>query len=302
MNDIQYYIHWHGDPAGSGIPAHPTRQIFDHPTAFEFNGPMRATYPPWFDPSYWNEGLRTHFTFRGHVKATIDTVKTYYVLFSKTQWAFAALAILLFLTFQNRKFASMNRDAFRIGAPALFALALYAILHVEGRYVGFFMALLFMAMLLLVEVEWRVLRAASIIVAASLVVTALVEVIKQYPTRSPVPYEWSIASTLQKQGLRNGDGVASIGTMIMHAWPRIARAHVVAEVPLDAVDDFWSATPDRQRRLFDAFRRAGATVAVATVPAQSESITGWTTIPGTNTAYLFLNREMAATPFRASAP
>jgi len=302
VDDIAYYTHWHGEPAGSGIPVHPTRKIFDHPPVFEFNGPIRATYAPWFDPSYWNEGLRTHVDLRGHVKATIETVKTYYVLFVKTQWAFAGLSILLLLTAQRRKLAATFRDALRIGLPAGLALALYAILHVEGRYVGFFMALFFIAMLLLADVERQVLRAVSIVVAISLFTATAVEVIKQYPTRSSLPSEWQIASGLEAQGLREGDGVASIGIMIMHAWPRLVRARVVAETPQDAIDAFWNAAPETQRRVFDAFRRAGAKVVVGTVPATCASAPGWTKIPGTDTSYRFLSRETAATPFRALAP
>jgi hypothetical protein len=52
---------WQGQPPGSGTPLHPTRQIYRHPAVFEFNGPINASYPPWYDPSYWNEGLRFHF-------------------------------------------------------------------------------------------------------------------------------------------------------------------------------------------------------------------------------------------------
>jgi hypothetical protein len=289
--------HWHGLPAGSGTPIHPTRTIFDQPAVFEFNGPIRATYPPWFDPSYWNEGMRTHFDLRGHIKASIETAKTYYVSFSKTQWAFAGLGILLIVSGRRRP----PLDAIRMGIPAMCALALYGLLHVEGRYVGPFMVLLFLSMLISVDIDWRILRAATAIVVISLLVAAIVELMKQYPARSALPPEWRIAEGLHANGLRDGDGVAGIGTMIGLSWPRLVRAHVVAEVPMDSVDAFWNAPPDTQQRVFEAIRRAGATVLVGTVPAQCNSGAGWTKIPGTNTSYRFLNRETAATPSRASA-
>lgn len=297
VDDVAYYTHWHGVPAGSGTPVHPTRRIFDQPAVFEFNGPIQATYPPWFDPSYWNEGMRTHFNLRGHIRASVETAKTYYVLFSKTQWAFAALAILLVITGRRRP----PGDALRIGIPAIFALALYGLLHVEGRYVGPFMVLLFLSMLISVDVDWRILRAATAVVVISLLVATIVELMKEYPARSSLPAEWPIAAGLHASGLRDGDGVAGIGTTIGLSWPRLARAHVVAEVPMDSVDAFWNAPLDTQQRIYDALRRAGATVVVGTVPAQCASGAGWTKIPGTNTSYYSLNRETAATPFRASA-
>ena len=115
--------------------------------------------------------------------------------------------------------------------------------------------------------------------------------IKQYPTRSSLPFEWSIAAGLGAQGLRNGDGVASVGTMIMHVWPRLVRARVVAEVPQGEVTAFWNAAPDTQRRVFDALRGAGAKVLVGTVPDSCSTAAGWTRIPGTSTSYLFLDRR-----------
>ncbi len=286
INDVAYYTHWQGLPANSGTPVHPTRRIFDNPPLFEFNGPIKATYPPWFDPSYWNEGMRTHFDLRGHVRASIETAKTYYVLFTKTQWAFAGLVILLIVNGRRR----VSGDALRIGIPALLALGLYGVLHVEGRYVGPFMVLLFLAMLRTVDVDWRVLRAATAVVAISLLVGTIVELMKQYPARSAFPPEWPIAAGLRAGGLHEGDGVASIGTMIGLSWPRLARAHVVAEVPTFFATDFWKAPPVTQRQLFDAFRKSGARVVVGNVP-DCGSGGPWTRIPGTNTWYLFLDRK-----------
>ena len=39
-------LHWHGGPAGSGVPVHPDRQIYHHPDTFEFATPISGTYPP----------------------------------------------------------------------------------------------------------------------------------------------------------------------------------------------------------------------------------------------------------------
>jgi hypothetical protein len=47
------YRNWRGEPAGTGTPAHPTRKLLEHPAVYEFNGPIRSSYPPWYDPSYW---------------------------------------------------------------------------------------------------------------------------------------------------------------------------------------------------------------------------------------------------------
>ncbi len=47
-------INWQGAPPGSGIPVHATRQLVKNPPVYEFATPVGGTYPPSFDPSYWN--------------------------------------------------------------------------------------------------------------------------------------------------------------------------------------------------------------------------------------------------------
>jgi len=152
------------------------------------------------------------------------------------------------------------------------------------------MALLFIAGFLIVDVEPRILRAVSIVVAISLFIASTVEVIKQYPSRSPLPAQWPIAAALEAGGLRGGDGIAGVGTMIGHYWPRLMRARVVAEVPQSAVGDFWNATPATRRRVFDLMQRSGAKVIVGGQP-DTCAAEAWTRIPGTETWYLFLDRR-----------
>ncbi|MGB7603709.1 MAG: hypothetical protein WBM24_25650, partial [Candidatus Sulfotelmatobacter sp.] len=57
-------VHWQGQPVGSGTPKHTTRQVLEDPPVYEFAEPVAGTYPPWYDPSYWNEGVRPSFRLR----------------------------------------------------------------------------------------------------------------------------------------------------------------------------------------------------------------------------------------------
>src|SRR5205085_1387648 len=69
VNRITPFTHWQGEPAGSGTPAHPTRQIFTAPNVYEFATPVAGTYPPWFDPTYWYAGVTPHFNLRQQAHA-----------------------------------------------------------------------------------------------------------------------------------------------------------------------------------------------------------------------------------------
>src|SRR6266851_3785068 len=60
-------INWQGAPAASGIPKHPTRRIAGELPIYEFNGPIGGTYPPSYDPSYWNEGRKVTFNLRAQL-------------------------------------------------------------------------------------------------------------------------------------------------------------------------------------------------------------------------------------------
>jgi hypothetical protein len=41
---------WQAQLAGNGTPSHPTRQVHQHPTVFEFNGPINRQLPPMVRP------------------------------------------------------------------------------------------------------------------------------------------------------------------------------------------------------------------------------------------------------------
>ena len=65
VDGIALPYHWRGQPAGSGIPLHPTRVLFQVPIVYEFSSPVRGTFPPWRDPYYWFAGITPHFDLIG---------------------------------------------------------------------------------------------------------------------------------------------------------------------------------------------------------------------------------------------
>lgn len=288
IDDVPYYTHWHGQPPGSGVPVHPTVQLSERPYLYAFVEPFHVTYPPWFDPSYWNEGVRIHFSARGHLHAAVESAKTYFVLFVKTQWALCGLLILVLITERERR-RNHWRLAWRCGAPALFALLIYAVLHVEGRYVGVFQVLLFAAMLLLVDVDVRLLRAAALVMSASLILYCAAAVTKQAGSVAATTPEFQIAEAVKSAGIRPGDAVASIGTMISHSWPRLAGVHVVAEVPDWDVREFWDSGDAKKENVYALAKATGARVIVGSEPPQCTRVSGWRRLAGTSLWFLPLN-------------
>jgi len=70
-------IHWLGEPPGSGVPKHGLRAPLEHPPVFEFAGPVGGTYPPLYDQSYWNEGVRASFRLRSQIRVLAQSARDY---------------------------------------------------------------------------------------------------------------------------------------------------------------------------------------------------------------------------------
>ena len=92
---------WQGEVPGSGTPVHPTRQLLRAPSLFEFDGPVVGTYPPWTDPSYWNEGLRWHFKFKPQLEVLTVTVPSEARLLIRTRPELVAGVVVLALLVES---------------------------------------------------------------------------------------------------------------------------------------------------------------------------------------------------------
>src|SRR4029077_7895071 len=77
-------VHWQGERLRTGKPAHPTRKIFSDPDVFEFASPVQGSYPPWYDPSYWYEGVRPHFLLKGQLWVLFRAANLCLKIFSKS--------------------------------------------------------------------------------------------------------------------------------------------------------------------------------------------------------------------------
>jgi hypothetical protein len=80
VNSARPWFHWQGAEPGSGTPVHPTRQLSAEPEVYEF-GDRPGTYPVWFDPAYWHQGLKVQIKPKNQLKAINYNLQTYYTVF-----------------------------------------------------------------------------------------------------------------------------------------------------------------------------------------------------------------------------
>ncbi len=311
IDGTEAYIHWRGLPPGTGVPAHPTTKIFDNPSAYEFKEPIKSTYPPWYDASYWNEGLVGRFNLRGQLAALSQGLLAYYAVLINSPVGMAVLATFLVLQLYAKTpvWQWITRIRFwQLLFPAIGALSMYALIHVETRYIGAYIVVVWLALFSGVrfrkdEGSARLKYAAvvALVVAGMTVILAK----QMTPAMSSLPgifreqgsVYWQVADGLSTMGVKPGDQVAFIGSGFGSGsfWGRLAKVQIIAEITAgsdmavrDDVDEFWHSNNDVKRQVIAAFAKTGAKCIVADKMPPGADYPGWQKIGNTDHYVYFL--------------
>ena len=299
-----FWRNWQGQEPGSGKPVHPTRQLLRHPPVFEFDGPVHGTYPPWADPSYWNEGLQWHFRIRPQLEILAANSVSEIRLLLRVQPGLVIAVIVLALLSGGIWLAGLRELWPLIALPAA-AFAVYLPVHVEDRFLGGFVIVLFLTLLAAVQLRVSDQRSAGYVALAVFITMVLgtSDVTLRYATHhlaipgSGPNSTWQdvvAAEHLQKIGLRPGDRVAVIGDGTGAYWARLAKLRIVAEVmgANHGPAEFWGSSAETRQEVYAAFVRAGAVLTVSSCP--SDAPAGWQPIAGTNYCVLQLRPDNSA--------
>ncbi len=314
VNGTEAYIHWRGEPPGSGIPVRPTRKVFDSPAVYEFREPIPATYSPWYDPSYWCEGTVAHFDLKRQIRVLGESMMGFYAVFINSPIGTAMLVgfLVLQLSSGRRVWSWIAQiKQWNILMPAIAALGLYSLVHIETRYIGAFVVLiwlgLFTGILLSKDSKSTRVGSAVVVAVAALIMTVMVakSIAPAYSTVSDVFKakdsafsEYShVADGLARRGVKPGDRVGSIayGFAAGSFWARLAKVRIIAEItsgsnltPKEDVNIFWHSNAEVKRRVIEAFAKTGAKVIVANRVPAGVSDPGWERIGNTNHYVYFL--------------
>ena len=307
VNHIPHWVHWHGGPAGYGMPIHPSRMLMDDPPLFEFGEPFHTTYPPFGSLAYWYEGYHHFFSIKWQVRVAIGNTGRL-ILLLVTQpitYAFAACVALMFLAERDwRKWLSRMLHYWPFIIPALVGICLYITVHLEGRYVASFLTVLaalpFVAFCASTPQITQRLRTSLLVIlilgtAANLLVVDREAVTaalhhRRY-TDNP---QWVLGAYLKQSGLKPGDKVAGIsyGPNARATWASIDGARMVAEIGNDAYDAthpnpdswyrFWHVSPATQQQALSLFKQAGAVVVVTDTKDPKVTPPGWIHVGNTD--------------------
>jgi hypothetical protein len=279
------WIWWLNDFPNSNTAKHPPRMLLDKPRIYEFATPFAATFPPWYDPSYWYDGINPHFDLRKQVRAIVEGVGIYHGLFFKPGAALVAVSLILFWMGGSTREIFGRLDVL---LPSIAALALYALVHVEPRYVGSFFLIFWGGVLCQVrlpksEFASRLLTLSTvaivIVYSTELSIGAVSAINIERDSSANVQIELEAAHGLLQAGLQPHDRVAVIGGITGMVWARLDGLQVVASSAEDA--DSWVQDAATRERVLSAFAATGAKAIVAEKAPPSESANGWARISQT---------------------
>ena len=137
-----HYQHWRGGPPGSGMPVHPTRKVSDHPEIYEFAAKDMGTYPASFDTTYWYEGVTPHLNFKVQGKVLVYNLIQESQIIVESGAELVCAAIILALLCGYRRWAGGFAQLWFIWTPGVIALVMFALVHIEIRFLGGWLILL----------------------------------------------------------------------------------------------------------------------------------------------------------------
>jgi hypothetical protein len=250
----------------SGIELkHPIRKIFDEPTIFEFDQPQwRTSYPVWYDPSYWLEGLNPKFDTKKQIRILVASMSSLYDILFRDLWVFG-LAFLTLVYFKKEPYTKLRlRTLAPLYFPVLGGIAMYSLVNLQPRYIGanvtLFWIFLFAGIRIPKNVTYEnlseaIAKAISVIMLVGIFVFAG----RDYLTSREhltLP-DWQVAQELKTAGLKDGDRIGYIGNPLQAYWARLARIQITANMPEWEMEHFLSLKEEVKENVLQTFFKTG---------------------------------------------
>ena len=256
---------------------HSEIEILQHPVVVYFPHFPHATYGPWFDPSYFNDGIRPRVDLGRQWRLTIQQSR-HLMLFLLIHAL--PIAFLVFCMVCGAKVTSVHAARWILWllyAVMLFSFAMYLAVHFLDRYVGaqFWIVWIATAGLLVANQPMRkhLIQGAAAFLAIAVLFAGL-QSVAQY--RQAVilnglghgwynPAEFQTAGALRADGIAPGDAVACFRACNHGSyWAYLAGLHVNSEVydptlmpDAGSSNEIWSKLPNKQQVL-EALQSIGA--------------------------------------------
>ncbi len=156
IDGVSRFELWTGE-GNTGAPKHPVRRLRGSPDVFEFATPVGGTYPPWYDASYWMDGLATRVDFAGQIAAISAGARVYASMALQQLALIGAVIIFSMLGWGRYSYWRQLWSIWPVWIAPLAGLGMFSLVWVETRYVASFLVIIAMS-LLAMESECRLPR------------------------------------------------------------------------------------------------------------------------------------------------
>jgi len=269
---------WQGQ-AGSGLPLHPTRLVYTHPQMFEFNGPIRSNYPPWYDPSYWNAGISPKFNLDLVLRHFVRNATTILLDFALPRIWLIGIVVLLSFCQPSATIRGIAQSWYLI-VPSLCVFGAYSLTFAEFRYLPAWLLMVWASVLVGLRLRPSLAsppmtKLIAIAVAAVMVVSTSHGLYGQLRSgrHDDATAHYAIAEGLTKLGVHRGDQVGVIGFDNDAHWAYLDGLMIVAEIGTSGVCDFWNASDGNKSNMLHRFAQAGAVAIIANAAHTYKSTT-----------------------------
>ena len=282
---------WYLQDAGraSGRFLHSPQKIYSNPSAYAFSHASLVTHPLRFDPSDWIAGVHVRFTARNQLRACVQNVPKLARSLVQLSPVLLLIVVMGVMSRGNRaRLSELLRRSWPIWVVGLAGLAMYVPLRIESRYIGAFLALLFMGAIFSIDLRSLTNRpaliASTILAILGLLVPVFVTNAQRYLESSYLQdADADAAAELANLGIFPGDRVARISPAVTDLGiERIARVEIVAEVGIGDARRFWTSPFNDQNAILRLFSLNGAKAVIATAPNPSKASSGWTRLSPTH--------------------
>jgi hypothetical protein len=268
VNGATLNFHWQGRPPGTGTPLHPTREILLDPPMYEFAQPIQGSYPPWYDPSYWYDGIHAHFAIRGQLWVLFRALNMYFKMFSKSGALYVVFLALSWVIRRGGCWQRVSAEVWLVMLPSIAALAMYSLVLVELRYVSPFALMLLVWTISRVELsggaETQSTRRAILVAMLAPIVAIAWPVFRdaRNAMQNKSYEDWQVARALPEFGVRTGAGLGYIGSGGDAYWAHLAGDRIIAEIPGKDQSSFLSASPEKRLAILHRFAELGVPAVV----------------------------------------
>jgi len=306
VNGLVDHPYWHGETPGLGMPTHSARRLNDLPPVEEVAGPGPGCYALWYDPTYWFDGVRPHFDWRGQLRVLTTSFGQYFHLLSAQKGIATAFFALALFSGWKGTWPKELAGLWPVWLPAVGALLVQGLVHVETRFLGAAIIILWCCLFAAIRLpvsQWSPRLSAASLLAASVAIAVsmsagLARDLRALVTRQ-THREWQVAQELKRLGVDPGDTVALLGheghpKAIDYYWAHLGQVRVVAEIPSAGVAGFWTADPADRLRLLGLLAETGATALITGTPPPVSQVGAWRALGSTGYYAILLTAYKSA--------